>query len=192
MPKNRFNPLYRKEVFGNLNSFNYRVCSDRPNNGTDVPCVRCVCSDSGCTPLLNSQLMLQAENRRIYNTSRIRSSEFMMNKAAFNVFADRGTSSKFTWNQSSDRVEAGNPKTAIVPTRSNSVRGTKTGIRPGSQAPGGSGVDIKHNSYDRYLLRKKGRAMKAGPYVGVDVDSNAVVNNKVQATNSLGLQCNCN
>ena len=191
MPKNRFNPLYRKEVFGNLNSFNYRVCSDRPNNGTDVPCVRCVCSDSGCTPLLNSQLMLQAENRRIYNTSRIRSSEFMMNKAAFNVFADRGTSSKFTWNQSSDRVEAGNPKTAIVPTRSNSVRGTKTGIRPGSQAPGGSGVDIKHNSYDRYLLRKKGIAMKTGPYVGDDVDSKAIVNNKVQATNSLGLDCDC-
>ena len=62
---------------------------------------------------------------------------------------------------------------------------------PGSQAPGGSGVDIKHNSYDRYLLRKKGRAMKAGPYVGDDVDSKAIVNNKVQATNSLGLDCDC-
>ena len=190
MPKNRFNPHYRKEVFGDLNTFNYRVCGDRSNNGTDVPCVGCVCSDSGCTALLNSPQMLQAENRRIYNTSRIRSSEFMMNKAAFNVFAGRGTSKLNNWNQSSDRLVAGIPK-AIVPTRSSSVRGTKTGIRPGSQAPGGSGVDIKHNSYDRYLLRKKGRAMKAGPYVGDKVDANAVVNNKVQATNSLGLDCDC-
>lgn len=191
MPKNRFNTQYRWQVFGYKNTFNYRVCGDRSNNGTDVPCVGCVCSDSGCTPLLNSPQMLQAENRRIYNTSRIRSSEFMMNKAAFNVYAGRGTTNKFTWNQSSDRVEAGIPR-AIVPTRSSSVRGTKTGIRPGSQAPGGSGVDIKHNSYDRYLLRKKGRAMKAGPYVGDDVDSKAIVNNKVQATNSLGLDCDCN
>jgi hypothetical protein len=23
--------------------------------------------------------------------------------------------------------------------------------------PGGSGVDVKHNSYDRYLARKKGK-----------------------------------
>lgn len=29
--------------------------------------------------------------------------------------------------------------------------------RPGSQAPGGSGVDIKHNSYARYLARLKGK-----------------------------------
>jgi len=29
-------------------------------------------------------------------------------------------------------------------------------MRPGSQAPGGIGVDVKHNSYQRYLLKKKG------------------------------------
>jgi hypothetical protein len=30
-------------------------------------------------------------------------------------------------------------------------------LRPGSQAPGGKGVDIKHGSYDRYLARLKGK-----------------------------------
>jgi hypothetical protein len=29
-------------------------------------------------------------------------------------------------------------------------------MRPGSQAPGGIGEDVKHNSYQRYLLKKKG------------------------------------
>jgi hypothetical protein len=31
-------------------------------------------------------------------------------------------------------------------------------LRPGALSPGGSGVDIKHNSYERYLNRLKGRA----------------------------------
>ena len=32
-----------------------------------------------------------------------------------------------------------------------------TSSRPGCQTPGGKGVDIKHNSYDRYLNRLKGK-----------------------------------
>jgi hypothetical protein len=32
-----------------------------------------------------------------------------------------------------------------------------TSSRPGCQTPGGVGCDIKHNSYDRYLNRLKGR-----------------------------------
>ena len=33
-----------------------------------------------------------------------------------------------------------------------------TSSKPGSQTPGGAGCDIKHNSYDRYLNRLKGKA----------------------------------
>jgi len=40
---------------------------------------------------------------------------------------------------------------------SSSTRGTITGSRPGAQCPGGAGVDIKHNSYARYLLRLQGK-----------------------------------
>jgi hypothetical protein len=38
-----------------------------------------------------------------------------------------------------------------------STRRTITRLRPGALSPGGSGVDIKHNSYDRYLNRLKGK-----------------------------------
>jgi hypothetical protein len=33
-----------------------------------------------------------------------------------------------------------------------------TSSKPGSQTPGGAGCDIKHNSYDRYLNKLKGKA----------------------------------
>ena len=189
MLMNKFSPRFRKEVYGSPNNFNYKKCGNRPDNGTDDQCVGCLCSSgSSCTLSLNSPQALSIENRRIYNTFRIRSSEFTMNKAAFNVFAGRSPTFNLSWNQSSDRSVAGISR-AIVPSRGSSVRGTRTGTRPGSQGPGGIGVDIKHNSYDRYLLRKKGKAMNSGPYVGDEVDPNAVVNNKVQAQNSLGANC---
>ena len=41
---------------------------------------------------------------------------------------------------------------------SSSVKRTITRLRPGALSPGGVGVDIKHNSYDRYLARIKGKA----------------------------------
>ena len=34
---------------------------------------------------------------------------------------------------------------------------TRTRLRPGALSPGGTGVDIKHNSYHRYLARLKGK-----------------------------------
>ena len=41
---------------------------------------------------------------------------------------------------------------------SSSTRHSITRDRPGAMSPGGVGVDIKHNSYERYLNRIKGRA----------------------------------
>ena len=39
-----------------------------------------------------------------------------------------------------------------------------TSSRPGCQTPGGVGCDIKHNSYDRYLNRLKGKGpLRRGP-----------------------------
>jgi len=39
-----------------------------------------------------------------------------------------------------------------------------TSSRPGCQTPGGKGCDIKHNSYDRYLNRLKGKGpLRRGP-----------------------------
>ena len=40
-----------------------------------------------------------------------------------------------------------------------STRHTITRLRPVAMSPGGVGVDIKHNSYDRYLNRLKGKTV---------------------------------
>ena len=62
--------------------------------------------------------------------------------------------------QASDRYQKARvPITAVVPTRGNSTKRTQTSLRPGALGPGGRGVDIKHNSYARYLAKKKGTAI---------------------------------
>jgi len=65
------------------------------------------------------------------------------------------------WNQMSDRPIPSVQK-AIIPTGINSTMNRRhtsvTSSRPGCQAPGGVGCDIKHNSYDRYLNRLKSKS----------------------------------
>lgn len=64
------------------------------------------------------------------------------------------------WNQMSDRPVPSVQK-ATIPTGSNTTMNRRhtsvTSSRPGCQTPGGVGCDIKHNSYDRYLNRLKGK-----------------------------------
>jgi len=63
------------------------------------------------------------------------------------------------WNQMSDRPVPSVQK-ATVPTGNSSLNRKHTSVtsgRPGCQNPGGVGVDIKHNSYERYLNRIKGK-----------------------------------
>jgi hypothetical protein len=54
-----------------------------------------------------------------------------------------------------------------------------TSSKPGSQTPGGKGCDIKHNSYDRYLNRLKGKGpMRRGvipPRFGTPIQFNPAV-----------------
>jgi len=64
------------------------------------------------------------------------------------------------WNQMSDRPVP-SVQRATVPTGYNTSLNRRhssvTSSKPGSQTPGGVGCDIKHNSYDRYLNRLKGK-----------------------------------
>ena len=65
------------------------------------------------------------------------------------------------WNQMSDRRmphHQPNPSASGSNPGGNSVKRTITRLRPGALSPGGTGVDIKHNSYERYLNRIKGKA----------------------------------
>jgi len=64
------------------------------------------------------------------------------------------------WNQMSDRYR---PSVQVTKTASgstyhpSSTRHTIVRNRPNAMSPGGVGVDIKHNSYERYLNRLKGK-----------------------------------
>ena len=181
MPVNYFSPRFRRQVYGRLNDNQYRNCSSRPNNYTDVQC-----NNNSCISFSSKQI-LQATNRRIYNVARIPASEYANNLGAFQVFTGSRIHGQ-TWNQSSDRAiqhTTINP----VPSHGNSTKTSITRPRPGAIRTGGTGVDIKHNSYARYLNRRKGQSMIAGPFVGNRVPTKAVVNNKVQKQNSVNCHC---
>lgn len=115
----------------------------------------------------------------IQNTVRVPSSIYTMNLAALNVYQRPNTtyevaslgdlvyliSPGVNWNQMSDRA---NPHKQVVTSGNgltgNSLKRTLTRLRPGALSPGGTGVDIKHNSYERYLNRIKGKApLRRGP-----------------------------
>ena len=134
----------------------------------DYCCNDCSCNDCSCnlvyicskTSNCYNSLDNSAVNQKIIqHQARTFGSLYTMNIAALNV---RGSSQNnplpqyahVNQNQSSDRNRF-HIQTAYVATRGNSVRGSITRARPGSLAPGGTGVDIKHNSYDRYLGRLK-------------------------------------
>lgn len=104
------------------------------------------------------------------------------------------------WNQMSDRPVP-SVQRATVPTGTNCTlnrRGTSvTSSRPGCQTPGGKGCDIKHNSYDRYLNRLKGKGpLRRGvvpPNFGSSVPFNnayPVYGGKTVKT-SIVTGCNC-
>ena len=63
------------------------------------------------------------------------------------------------WNQSSDRAIP-HIQPTNVQRNSSSLRGTRTSLKPGATVPGGVGVDIKHNSFNRYNLRLRGAVLK--------------------------------
>ena len=82
-----------------------------------------------------------------------------MNLGALNVYEAPDAAYGVNWNQMSDRkvahVQVSNASGSNP--GGNSTKRTTTRLRPGALSPGGVGVDIKHNSYARYLARLKGK-----------------------------------
>jgi len=105
----------------------------------------------------------------IQNTVRVPSSLYTMNLGALSVYQNANKAPyKVNWNQMSDRVVRHYQTNSSTSQGSfyhgSSTRHTQPGMRPGSTTPGGYGVDIKHNSYHRYLSRIKGRGpVRRGP-----------------------------
>jgi len=93
----------------------------------------------------------------IQNTVRVPASLYTDNLGALNVYEKPDPRFGVNWKQMSDRAIP-HIQTTYVPTRGNSTKSSITRNRPGAMSPGGKGVDMKHNSYDRYLARIKGKA----------------------------------
>jgi hypothetical protein len=85
-----------------------------------------------------------------------------MNLGSLTVYQNTGLTPNpsVNWNQMSDRNLPANSQVSsisVVPSHGNSTKRSITRERPGSQRPGGKGVDVKHGSYARYLARLKGK-----------------------------------
>lgn len=100
--------------------------------------------------------------KRIWNQVRAPASLYTMNLGSLTVAADEKNLEKpyVNWNQMSDRVKPHGMKFQNHPSRGNSTKSTLTSIKPGACSPGGKGVDVKHDSYARYLARKKARNIR--------------------------------
>jgi len=105
------------------------------------------------------------------------------------------------WNQMSDRAEPSVQKANANGGNtigSSSTRHSVVRLRPGSMSPGGVGCDIKHNSYERYLNRLKGKApLRRGvvpPTFGLEEipfnRASPIYGGKVMKT-SIVTGCNC-
>lgn len=101
----------------------------------------------------------------IQNTVRVQSSLYTANKGPLSAYIKpiNNPNAGFygvCWNQMSDRPVPSVQRASIPTGYNNSLNGrhhSVTSSKPGSQTPGGAGCDIKHNSYDRYLNRLKGK-----------------------------------
>jgi hypothetical protein len=120
------------------------------------------CTNGRCTTLCPSAIATQL---LIQNQRRVSSSLYTMNLGATSVTGPHSNNGGLfvNWNQSSDRLRPSGSTVnniVVVPSRGNSTRSSITRLRPGSMKPGGKGVDIKHNSYSRYLARRKAQCLK--------------------------------
>lgn len=129
------------------------------------------CGSGGVSDTINSLQWIEANQRIIQNQVRAPASQYTGSLAAATVRGpvvgalNNNPIASFglvNWNQSSDRAQ---PSTTdrFVPSRGNSTRTSLTRCRPGAACPGGknaNGVDVKHNSYDRFLARKKAGAIR--------------------------------
>ena len=168
------------------------ICCDKPADTALPPAGRIFsCDPSGGCYDISGQLDIK--NKLIYNVVRTPTSLYMSNLESvvvsrdilYNLTKPESDDSKKYYigqpgsSQQSDRGKLSGSMqfNRTVPSRGNSTKYSKTSMRPGTQSPGGVGVDVKHNSYQRYLLKKKGlHALQGSDTLGKH--NNRIQNNK--------------
>jgi len=160
--------------FEDCNEFKERQIIEPPLCNIKKPyyqeklCDNLNCSYKACDPLLTcndsttkDQLLYQ-RLKHIQNTVGVYSSLYLSNKASLSAYVKpTKVTHNVCWNQMSDRPVPSVQRSSIPTGSNNSLNRKHTSVtssKPGNQTPGGVGCDIKHNSYDRYLNRIKGRA----------------------------------
>ena len=162
-------------------------------------CVGCI-SDKYTTSITLEEKItkLATLNKVITKSVRQSGSQYLGNLGSLEVWRDASCGQlgsiqqRNKESQASDRYyKAQVPKTAIIPTRGNSVKRTQTSLRPGALGPGGIGVDIKHNSYARYLAKKKGGAILGEKTPDTIKYSKRINNNKFMKAGVIagGIEC---
>lgn len=138
----------------------------------------------------------------IQNTVRVPASLYMHDLGALTVYqTPLAINGGVNWNQMSDRaVRHVQPNIVAGGSfyHASSTKSTITRCRPGAGCPGGAGVDIKHNSYDRYLNRIKGKGpVRRGvvpPKFGTPypfIPAVPVYGGKTMKTSIVGDNCGC-
>jgi len=141
------------------------IVYNEPNKIVGLPpyyyrCRSCNTNLTGNTPADQYQKL-----KLIQNTVRVYGSLYTANLGPLTAYAKPISNPNagfygVCWNQMSDRPVPSVQRASIPTGYNNSLNGrhhSVTSSKPGSQTPGGAGCDIKHNSYDRYLNRLKGK-----------------------------------
>jgi hypothetical protein len=127
--------------------------------GVEPYAYRCRGCNKGLTG--NTPADQYQKQKLIQNTVRVYSSLYTMNLGSLSSYQRPTVETHLVgWNQQSDRPYPSVQKASVPTGFNNSLNGrhhSNTSSKPGSQTPGGIGCDIKHNSYDRYLNKLKGR-----------------------------------
>ena len=145
-------------------------------------CTNSTCSGADLTDITQ---------KRIWNAVRVPASEYTMNLGSLTVYQNTGSTSSpsVNWNQMSDRNHPANSQVvniSVVPSHGNSTKRSITRERPGSQRPGGKGVDVKHGSYARYLARLKGKGPLRTQLAPAPHSVNALYGNKTRTIGIVG------
>ena len=187
--------------------YNSYLTAKRNTNNIQMQC-KMNCSRNFNKNLAGNDLASQYQRQKIIqNTVRVSASLYTMNLAGLSGYQkplnvlqlveQAGTQyivpAKTYWNQMSDRARPSNQVTKVASGatyHSSSTRHTITRNRPGAMSPGGIGVDIKHNSYNRYLNKIKGKAPLRRGVINPSTISSPIYGGKIVKTSIIN-KCNC-
>ena len=107
-----------------------------------------------CSENANSQASITARQQRILKTVRVPTGQYLSNLASLTVRGDGSNTPTIATNlvnksQASDRAILSVQRPIANPR-----------LRPGKLGPGGVGVDVKHNSFERIMARKRAQNIR--------------------------------